>query len=81
MGLSENEMKKGLSRQTATLFFAPILVALVHGAVALTALSHMFEYNLFKESVMVLSVFSVIQIFYYFIIRYYYYWQIRGALY
>jgi putative ABC transport system permease protein len=80
MGLSENEMKKVLSRQTAILFFAPILVALIHGAVALTALSHMFEYNLFKESVMVLSVFSVIQIFYYFIVRFYYYRQIKGAL-
>lgn len=80
MGLSENEMKKVLSRQTAILFFAPILVALIHGAVALTALSHMFEYNLVKESVIVLSVFFVIQIFYYFIVRFYYYRQIKGAL-
>ncbi|MDQ0891808.1 hypothetical protein QFZ81_006896 [Paenibacillus sp. V4I9] len=35
--MTETELKKVLNRQTAILFFAPIVVALVHGAVALTA--------------------------------------------
>ncbi|MDQ0058958.1 FtsX-like permease family protein [Paenibacillus harenae] len=60
MGLSEKELKKVLGRQTAILFFAPIIVALIHGAVALSALSSFFFYNLAKESAIVLSVFLAI---------------------
>ncbi len=80
MGLSEKEMKKVLNRQTAILFFAPIIVALIHGGVALTALAHLFDFNILKESVMVLSVFAVIQIIYYFIVRFYYIKQIKATL-
>ncbi|WP_075980785.1 ABC transporter permease [Bacillus massilinigeriensis] len=80
MGLTVKELKKVLNRQTAILFFAPIIVALVHGAVALTALSHMFSFNLFKESVMVLGVFLIIQIIYFFIVRFYYIKQIRAGI-
>ncbi|KKB35531.1 FtsX-like permease family protein [Bacillus thermotolerans] len=80
MGLTDKELKKVLNRQTMLLFFAPIAVALIHGAVALTALSHMFHYNLFKESVMVLSVFLAIQVIYFFIVRFYYTKQIQAAI-
>ncbi|RDW16653.1 ABC transporter permease [Oceanobacillus chungangensis] len=80
MGLTEKELKKVLNRQTAILFFAPIVVALVHGAVALTALSHMFYYNLFKQSVTVLGTFLIIQIIYFFIVRYFYTKQIKEAI-
>jgi len=80
MGLSEKEMRKVITRQTAILFFAPIVVALAHGAVALTALSHMFYYNLFTESVSVLSVFFTIQIMYFFIVRFYYTKQIKTVV-
>ncbi|WP_071394952.1 ABC transporter permease [Bacillus tuaregi] len=80
MGLTEKELKKVLNRQTAILFFAPIIVALIHGAVALTALSHMFNYNLFKESVIVLGVFFVIQVIYFFIVRFFYTKQIKAAI-
>lgn len=80
MGLTVKELKKVLNRQTAILFFAPILVALIHGAVALTALAHMFYYNLFKESVIVLSVFLLIQVIYFFIVRYFYTKQIKAAI-
>lgn len=80
MGLTTKELKKVLSRQTAILFFTPIIVALIHGAVALTALSHMFYYNLFSVSVSVLSVFLLIQIIYFFIVRFYYTRQIQAAL-
>src|SRR5699024_12042508 len=59
-GLTEKELKKVINRQTAILFFAPIVVALIHGAVALTALSHMFDYILVKESTMVLGTFALI---------------------
>lgn len=80
MGLTEKELKKVLNRQTALLFFAPIAVALVHGAVALTALSNMFFYNLVKESAIVLGLFLAIQIVYFFIVNFYYVRQIKAAL-
>jgi putative ABC transport system permease protein len=80
MGLSEKELKKVLNRQTAILFFAPIIVALIHGAVALTALSHMFFYNLFTESAIVLSIFLAIQVIYFFIVRFFYTKQIKAAV-
>lgn len=80
LGLSHKELGKILNRQIGLLFFAPIVVALVHGAVALTALSHMFQYKLFKESVLVLSLFLLIQVIYFFIVRLFYTRQIRSAL-
>jgi len=80
MGLTEKELKKVLNRQIMILFFAPIVVALIHGAVALTALSHLFVYSLFKESVMVLGIFLAIQVVYFFVVRFYYIRQIKTAL-
>jgi putative ABC transport system permease protein len=80
MGLTVKELKKVLNRQTAILFFAPIIVALVHGAVALTALSNLFSFNIVKESVMVLGVFLVIQIIYFFIVRHFYTKQIKNVI-
>lgn len=77
MGLTEKELEKILTRQTMILFFAPITVAIVHGAVALTALSHLSEYNLLKESVTVLSVFFIIQVLYFFIVRHLYTKQVK----
>ncbi|MBM7603118.1 putative ABC transport system permease protein [Metabacillus crassostreae] len=80
MGLSEKELKKVLTKQTAILFFAPIIVALIHGAVALTALSNFFSFNLFKESVVVLGVFFIIQVVYFFIVRFFYSKQIIASV-
>lgn len=80
MGLSEKELKKVLGRQTAILFFGPIIVALIHGAVALTALSRLFFYDLAKESAIVLGVFLAIQIIYFFIVRFFYTKQIKAAI-
>ncbi|MUK88935.1 FtsX-like permease family protein [Ornithinibacillus sp. L9] len=80
MGLTSKELKKVLSRQTAILFFTPLIVALIHGAIALNALANMFNYNLAKESIIVLSVFSGIQIIYYVIVRFFYTKQIKQVL-
>ncbi|MFD1851362.1 ABC transporter permease [Oceanobacillus bengalensis] len=80
MGLSNKELKKVLNRQIMILFFAPIIVALIHGAVALTALSHMFFYDLLKESIIVLSAFFVIQVIYFFIVRFFYTKQIKAEI-
>jgi putative ABC transport system permease protein len=80
LGLTDKELKKVLTRQILLLFFAPISVALIHGAVALTALSHLFYYDLFQESVIVLSVFFGIQAIYFFIVRFFYIDQIKAAI-
>jgi len=80
MGLTERELKKILSRQTMILFFTPITVAMIHGAVALTALSHLSEFSLVKESVTVLTVFFIIQVLYFFIVRYLYTKQVKAEV-
>jgi len=80
IGLSEKELNKVISRQTCILFFAPIIVALVHGAVALTALSHFFNYDLTIVASSVLGSFFVIQFVYYLIVRYLYLKQIKRAI-
>lgn len=80
LGLTHKELKKVLTKQTAILFFAPILVALVHGAVALTALSNLFDYNLRLQSSIVLGCFLLIQIVYFLIVRFVYIRQVREAL-
>jgi putative ABC transport system permease protein len=80
LGLTERELNRVLTRQIALLFFAPIVVALVHGAVALTTLSHILERTLVQESAFVLSIFFLIQLVYFFIVKFFYIKQIRAAL-
>jgi putative ABC transport system permease protein len=80
IGLTSTEMKKVVNRQIVLLFFSPIVVALVHGAVALTALSHLFDYNLMIESSIVLGIFAIIQILYFFIVRFFYIKQLDQAI-
>lgn len=80
IGLTDKEVTKVIRRQTMILFFAPIVVALVHGAVALTALSHLFDYSLVRESSIVLGSFLLIQIVYYAVVRYLYTKQIKSVM-
>lgn len=81
IGLSVKEMQKIITKQMILLFFAPIVVAVIHGAVALTALSNMFNYNLVIESALVLGSFIVIQVIYFSIVRYFYMKQVKLAVY
>lgn len=81
IGLSVKEMKKIISKQIMLLFFAPIVVATIHGAVALTALSNMFGYNLVKQSALVLGTFFIIQVIYFLIVRHFYTKQVKLAVY
>lgn len=80
LGLTDRELNRVLTRQMALLFFAPIVVAIVHGAVALTTLSHILQRSLVQESAMVLGIFFLIQLMYFFIVRFFYIKQIRSAL-
>ncbi|MFB1100935.1 ABC transporter permease [Terribacillus sp. JSM ZJ617] len=76
IGLTQSELKKVVSRQIAILFFSPIVIALLHGAVALTALSRLFDYNLLVESTLVLGSFAIIQIVYFLVVRFVYVKQV-----
>ena len=80
LGLKEAELKKIITQQLAILFFSPIVVALIHGAVALTALSHFFDYNLITESALVLGGFTVIQLLYFVLARHFYIKQVKRIL-
>lgn len=80
IGLTTKEMSKIVSKQVAILFFTPIMVALVHGAVALTALSHMLDRNLLYESTLVLGAFLIIQVIYFFVVRYFYIKQLKTVV-
>lgn len=80
LGLTTKELNKVLNWQIALLFFAPIVVALIHGAIALTTLSNMFQFSLVKESSIVLGIFLLIQMIYFFIVRHFYIGQVKSAL-
>ncbi|MGG4144468.1 ABC transporter permease [Paenibacillus algorifonticola] len=80
LGLTSDELSRIVSRQMLLLFFAPVAVALVHGAVALTALQHMFMSSLAKEAALVLGGFLLIQLVYFLIARFYYIRSIRQAM-
>ncbi|MHA6253455.1 ABC transporter permease [Oceanobacillus sp. CAU 1775] len=69
IGLTTKELSRILTIQLALLFFVPIVIAIIHGAVALTALESMLEYSLIKSTFFVLGSFSVIQVIYFIFIR------------
>ncbi|MCJ7840143.1 ABC transporter permease [Lederbergia sp. NSJ-179] len=80
IGLTDKELSKILTIQLALLFFVPIIVAVIHGAVALTALQHMFNFNLFKSSAAVLGTFTAIQLIYFLFIRFNYIRKIKESI-
>ncbi|MCK9857750.1 ABC transporter permease [Paenibacillus sp. ATY16] len=79
IGLTDRELSAILTKQLMILFFAPILVAVIHGAVALTAMQNMFEYNMMKPSLTVLGSFVVIQLVYFLFIRTKYISNVKSA--
>lgn len=80
IGLTESELKRVVNRQIALLFFSPIIVALIHGSVALTALSHFFDFNITVEASLVLGSFALIQLLYFLIVRYFYVKQVKRII-
>lgn len=70
LGLTEGELSKIVSTQIGLLFFVPIIVAVLHGAVALNTLQNLFpQISILKEIVLVLGTFFVIQVLYFLFIR------------
>ncbi len=73
MGLTKKELKKMIYQQVGILFFTPIIVSVIHGAVALTAMYHMFNQGMQVAGWQVLGMFILIQIGYYLIARVFYF--------
>ncbi|MCM3289582.1 ABC transporter permease [Paenibacillus sp. MER 180] len=70
LGLTEGELSKVVSTQIGLLFFVPIVVAIIHGAVALNTLQNLFsQISILKEIILVLGTFFVIQVVYFLFIR------------
>ncbi|MBL1229590.1 ABC transporter permease [Enterococcus sp. BWB1-3] len=73
MGLAKKELKKMINQQVGILFFTPIIVSVIHGAVALTAMFHIFGQSMQLAGWQVLGAFVLIQIVYYMIARIFYF--------
>ncbi|HPJ00324.1 MAG TPA: ABC transporter permease [Enterococcus sp.] len=73
LGLSKKELKKMIYQQVGILFFTPIIVSFVHGAVALTAMYHMFNLRMQLAGWQVLVIFLLIQFIYYLVARIFYF--------
>lgn len=80
LGLTDRELSSVVTKQLLLLFFLPIGVALVHGAVALKAMQSMFEYNLIAECSAVLGAFFAIQAVYFMLARSRYLRQLRNII-
>lgn len=65
MGISLKEMRRSLATQNAAIFVAPLLIALLHSAVALKAFSSLFNMDLLVPvSIWMLAFTAVYAIFY-----------------
>lgn len=73
LGLTKKELKKMIYQQVGILFFTPIIVSVIHGAVALTAMYSLFEMGMQLAGWEVLGVFILIQVAYYLIARTFYF--------
>ncbi|WP_372633175.1 FtsX-like permease family protein [Cohnella sp.] len=69
LGLTDRELSGIVTKQLMILFFVPIVVAFVHGAVALTSMQNMFGTSLMSTSMSVLGTFMAIQAVYFLLIR------------
>ncbi|GGE71235.1 FtsX-like permease family protein [Priestia taiwanensis] len=69
MGLIQEELSRVITTRLALLFFVPIIIATLHGYVALTSMQNIFGYNLWKERIIVLGSFVLFQCVYFFFVR------------
>ncbi|CAG7638282.1 FtsX-like permease family protein [Paenibacillus allorhizosphaerae] len=69
VGLSRTELKTIVSRQLTVMFFIPLLMALIHSTVALTALQQLVDFSIAAEALTIFAVFIVVQTAYFFITR------------
>ncbi|MEN1936295.1 ABC transporter permease [Paenibacillus sp. 102] len=72
MGLSKRELKGVVTKQLLIMFFLPIVVAVIHTAVAYTALQQLVDFSILNSSIIILISFVCIQILYFFMTRWRY---------
>ncbi|PEE44111.1 ABC transporter permease [Bacillus pseudomycoides] len=72
MGLSKRELKGVVTRQLLIMFFLPIVVAVIHTAVAYIALQQLVDFSILNSSIIILISFVCIQILYFFMTRWRY---------
>lgn len=73
LGLTKKELKKMIYQQVGILFFTPIVVSFIHGAVALKAMYAVLDQPMQLAGWEVLGVFLLIQVVYYLIARTFYF--------
>lgn len=73
LGLTKKELKKMIYQQVGILFFTPIVVSFIHGAVALKAMYTVLDQPMQLAGWEVLGVFLLIQVVYYLIARTFYF--------
>jgi len=69
LGLTESEMFRSATIQLGILFFVPYIVAGIHTIFAIKFLQSMFSFSLLKETLIVLTLFGIIEIIFFFLIR------------
>ena len=67
IGVNEKEMKRTVRHQMLVIFVAPLLLGLLHGAVALTAFSKLLQMDLLIPVVIWMAAYKLIYIIYYFV--------------
>jgi putative ABC transport system permease protein len=67
IGVSKGAMKRTIRHQMRLVFIAPLLLGLMHGAVALFAFSNLLSMNLFKPVLLWMLAYTLVYIVYYFI--------------
>ncbi|PFA86234.1 FtsX-like permease family protein [Bacillus cereus] len=69
VGLTQNELKKVITRQLCIMFFLPLTMAVVHSVVAFTALQQLVSFSIVTDSFIILTCFIFLQVMYFFVIR------------
>lgn len=67
IGVSKVDMKRTIRYQVGLVFAAPLLLGLMHGAVALTAFSNLLQMNLWKPILWWMLAYTLVYTIYYFI--------------
>lgn len=84
IGLSEQELAKIVTTQVALLFFLPIVVAMIHSAVAFVSLQYLlalaFVTSIVKPTAFVLGCFLLVQVVYFLLIRSRYLHHLKEAI-
>ncbi|MNI16816.1 ABC transporter permease protein YxdM [compost metagenome] len=69
VGLSRRELNKTVTQQLSLMFFLPIVLAMIHSAVAMAALQQLITYSVFQYALAIFASFLFIQIVYFLITR------------